>query len=39
MIEGKAQTRCTSLGVAADYEVGLKTYVRGKVFHRDVDAT
>lgn len=26
-------------GVAADYKVAPKTYVRGQVFHRDVDAT
>ncbi len=25
-------------GVAADYKVAPKTYVRGQVFHRDVDA-
>lgn len=36
--DDKANPDAQVFGVAADYKVAPKTYVRGQVFHRDVDA-
>ena len=39
-IDGGEDTNADAnvFGIAADYKVAPKTYVRGQVFHRDVDA-
>ena len=36
--DDKANPDAQVFGVAADYKVAPKTYVRGQVFHRDIDA-